>query len=62
MVIMTVLASKPTFMAIVTTLAIEAVMAIVTILALKPTFIFPELNRVLNARNSFQSRFFSLNY
>ena len=30
-------------------------MAIVTVLALKPTFIFPELNRVSNAKNLFQS-------
>ena len=29
-------------------------MAIATVLASKPTFIFPELNRVSNARNSFE--------
>ena len=36
MAIVTVLASKPTFMAIVTALVIETDMAIVTVLALKP--------------------------
>ena len=43
-----------TDMAIVTALVIETDMAIVTVLASKPTFIFPELNRVSNARNSFE--------
>ena len=39
MAIITILASKPKFMAIVTALVIETNMAIVTVLALKPTWL-----------------------
>ena len=49
-----------TFVAVTTVIAIVTVVALVNIVAIKTVFSFPKLNRISNAKNSFQGNFSNL--